>query len=63
MPKRNYAFDKRQKDLKKKQKQEDKLRRRLERKAQGLAAESTETDAALADPGEAALPDRDLEAD
>lgn len=33
MPKRNYAFDKRQKDLKKKQKHEDKLRRRLERRA------------------------------
>jgi len=35
LPKRNYSFEKRQKDLKKKQKQEDKLRRRLERRAGG----------------------------
>lgn len=33
MPKRNYGFEKRQKELEKKQKKEQKLQRRLERAA------------------------------
>ena len=33
MPKRNYGFEKRQKELEKKQKKELKLQRRLERSA------------------------------
>ena len=37
MPKRNYSFDKRQKDLNKKAKREEKLRRRQERRALGNA--------------------------
>lgn len=37
MPKRNYKFEKRQKDLAKKKKKEEKMKRKLERKqaAQG----------------------------
>lgn len=48
MPRRNYAFDKRQKDIQKKQKQEEKLRRKLERRAAGRAA-TDEPDAGVAD--------------
>jgi len=42
VPKRNYQFEKRQKDLARKQKQEDKLKRRLER---ARAAEGSEAGA------------------
>jgi hypothetical protein len=34
LPKRNYGFEKRQKELNRQQKQEDKRQRRLERTAQ-----------------------------
>jgi hypothetical protein len=37
LPKRNYSFEKRQKDLAKKKKKEEKLHRRLERRALGEA--------------------------
>lgn len=40
MPKRNYGFEKRQKDLAKKQKKEEKRLRRLERKSEPQEGEA-----------------------
>ena len=55
MPKRNYQFEKRQKDLAKKQKQEDKAQRKLDR-AQEAAntpdAESAPDESRADDAGE-----------
>ena len=67
MPKRNYQFEKRQKDLAKKQKQEEKAQRKLDR-AQNPTDES-ETDgttagdagsdeSGMSEPGPDGTPDR-----
>ena len=49
MPKRNYQFEKRQKDLAKKQKQEDKAQRKLDRAQE--AANAPDSGTAPDEPG------------
>ena len=50
--KRNFQFEKRKKDLDKKQKREEKLKKKLERRNQGGdAAGETPTDASALEPG------------
>lgn len=52
MPKRNYGFEKRQKELAKKQKQEEKKLRKLERFREG-AGDAADDPTAPAEPGAA----------
>jgi len=51
LPKRNYGFEKRQKELAKKQKQEEKKQRKAERGRETAETESIDEVPAPAEPG------------